>query len=105
MAQIVEFKINKIYIPKSVMNKVVGKRGKEMSCGDCILCPVQSPCLMRNCAELLNAEGNRKASEVAREIFEEIEKLIEPNGNYLWRWDLNELAKLKKKYTESEDTE
>ena len=52
---------------------------KEMArvmCGrdkDCLLCPIQSPCLMRNCAELLNAEGYRKSADVAREIFEEIE--------------------------------
>ena len=37
--------------------------------------------------------------EVAREIFEEIDKLIvKPNGMWLWQWDLNKLAELKKKY-------
>ena len=41
-------------------------------------------------------------AETAREIFEEIEKLIEPNGNYLWRWDLNKIAELKKKYAGGE---
>ena len=46
--------------------------------------------------------GYRKASEVAREIFEEIEKLIEPNGNCLQQWDLNRFAELKKKYTKQE---
>lgn len=52
----------------SEMAKVMCGRDK-----DCILCPIQSPCSMRNCAELLNAEGYRKASDVAREIFAEIE--------------------------------
>ena len=44
---------------------------------DCLVCPIQSPYPMRTCAELLNAEGYRKASEVAREIFEEIDKRFE----------------------------
>ena len=40
-------------------------------------------------------------SEVAREIFGEIEKLIiKPNGTWIWQWDLNEIAELKKKYME-----
>jgi len=51
--------------------------------------------------ELYNA-GYRKSTDVAEEIFAEIERLIAPNGNYLWQWDLNRLAELKKKYTESE---
>ena len=51
-------------------------------------------------AEFLAELGYRKSADVAREIFEEIGKLIEPNGVYLWRWDLIKLAELKKKYTE-----
>lgn len=38
----------------------------RVMCGrekDCLVCPIQSPCLMRNCAELLNAEGYCKQSE------------------------------------------
>lgn len=49
----------------------------RVMCGrdkDCLLCPVQTPCLLRNCAELLNAEGYQKASDVALEV---IEKAIE----------------------------
>ncbi len=31
--------------------------GREKSC---LICPIESPCLMRNCAHLLYAEGYRK---------------------------------------------
>lgn len=42
-------------------------------------------------------------SEVVK-IFEEIEKLIvKTNGMWLWQWDLDKLAELKKKYTEGID--
>ena len=54
-------------------------------------------------AKELYDKGYRKASEVAREIFDYIEALIEPNGDCLWRWDLDRLAELKKKYTETYD--
>jgi hypothetical protein len=56
------------------MNKQIEEMARVM-CGmskPCILCEVQSPCRMRNCAHLLYAEGYRKASDVAREIFAEI---------------------------------
>ena len=68
------------------------------------ICPdlVNSGCGDLSCVTCLTKGleqiGYRKASDVAREIFEEIEKLIEPNGNYLWQWDLNRFAELKKKY-------
>jgi hypothetical protein len=48
----------------------IGQMARVM-CGrdkDCLVCPIQSPCLMRNCAELLNAEGYREASDVVAEI-------------------------------------
>ena len=51
------------------MNKQIDEMARVM-CGqdkDCLLCPVQSPCLMRNCAHLLYAEGYRKASEEGAE--------------------------------------
>ena len=45
--------------------------------------------------------GYRKQSEVAREIFEEIEKISKaPHGYICLSYD--ELAELKKKYTEGE---
>ena len=58
---------------------------------------------------LYNA-GYRKASEVAREIFEEIEasaKVKYWRGGGLVVFEVNgeDFAELKKKYTESEDTE
>ena len=68
-------------------------------------------------AELENAkqEADRLAVELEAEkalrevrierIFEEIEELItKPNGMWLWQWDLNKLAELKKKYTEGESS-
>lgn len=51
----------------------------RVMCGrekDCLLCLVQTPCLMRNCAELLNAAGYRKASDVALEVIKEIKKRL-----------------------------
>ena len=69
-------------------------------------------------AKELYTAGYRKQSEVAREIFEEIEELakiytfpVVKNGvveivkEPFWCFDPNDLAELKKKYTESEDTE
>ena len=68
-------------------------------------------------AKELYAKGYRKASEVAREIFEEIEKMLLNNhiGHYktvkdTWSYNFNneilaELAELKKKFTEDTDNE
>lgn len=39
--------------------------GREKSC---LICPIESPCLMRNCAHLLYAEGYRKQSENVIEL-------------------------------------
>lgn len=79
----------------------------RVMCGNreksCLLCPIQSPCLMRNCAELLNAEGYCKASEVAREIFAEISKLIAVDKNGEATLDVRELYKLEKKYLEVDE--
>lgn len=50
-------------------------------------------------ARLLVKDGYRKASAVAREIFEEIEKLFFKNGVFIHIQNYNEL---KKKYTEEE---
>ena len=47
----------------------------------------------------LTVDLDNAKTEVAREIFGEIEELItKPNGMWLWQWDLNKLAELKKKY-------
>ena len=47
----------------------------------------------QNTSEKLTAKGYRKASDVAREIFEELEKFMSP-----YRYPI--IAELKKKYTE-----
>ena len=56
-------------------------------------------------AEALIAKGYRKASDIAREIFEEIDKLAKEGGVIWTNYARAVLAELKKKYTESEDTE
>ena len=56
-----------------------------------------------NETEFLAELGYRKASEVAREIFEEIDKMLDPYGRYLKILRLGEYAELKKKYTEGEE--
>ena len=65
-------------------------------------------CLPIYSAELLYNAGYRKASDVAREIFEEIDRMIYKvlNDRHYIMGDMCwEVAELKKKYTESEDTE
>ena len=57
---------------------------------------------MRNCAELLNAEGYRKSADVAREIFAEIEELFFKNGVFIHIQSYNEL---KKKYESEKKNE
>jgi hypothetical protein len=58
---------------------------------------------------LITEKGYRKASEVAEEIFAEIEKLIArrmiPDVALIDDRLIIDITKLKKKYTESEDTE
>ena len=58
----------------------------------------------QNTAEKLTVKGYRKASEVAREIFEEIEKIVNKQYNrslFGIVTDITpEIAELKKKYTE-----
>jgi ADP-ribosylglycohydrolase len=67
----------------------------ENYCGDttCLTC----------LAHALTAKGYRKASEVAREIFEEIERTcVDTFGNFYIGATHGAFAELKKKYTESE---
>ena len=95
--------------------------GMKNGCDGCMWDKVH--CYERNDAKALYNAGYRKASEVAREIFEEIERFLymhfrfckEEIGNddteYVkGRLELNTqiqnlIAELKKKYTESEDTQ
>ena len=53
-------------------------------------------------AEELIAKGYRKASDVAEEIFAEIDKLLAVDRNGEANLDVRALAELKKKYTEGE---
>lgn len=57
---------------------------------------------MQDLAEALYNAGYHKASEVARQIFEEIEKETKNHGIC---YTQRKIAELKKKYTESEDKE
>ena len=52
-------------------------------------------------AEHLYNAGYRKSTEVAEEIFEEIDKLLAVDRNGNANLDVRDLAKLKNKYTES----
>ena len=55
-------------------------------------------------AEALYTAGYRKASDVAREIFEEIEKnMVSIDFNRFRAMGRRTFAKLKKKYTEGEE--
>lgn len=57
----------------------------------------------RKLEEVLKENGWRKASEVAKEIFEGIDKILEVDKFGEAKFDIRELYELKKKY-ESEDT-
>ena len=80
------------------MARVMCQRSKP-----CILCAIQAPCRCRTDAELLNAEGYRKDSDIAREIIEEIDRMIYKllnDSHYIMGDMCYEIAELKKKYTE-----
>jgi hypothetical protein len=91
-------------------DKQIDEMAKVM-CFQADSCTVKS-CVQVNCektwlAENLYNAGYRKASEVAREIFEEIEKITMHNvtsSHGIWLMSMGEVAfaELKKKYTEGE---
>ena len=56
----------------------------------------------QNTAEKLTAKGYRKASEVAGEIFEEIEDTLDRCAKDNGAMIIRALAELKKKYTEGD---
>jgi hypothetical protein len=62
------------------------------------------PCYYGCVANLIIDYGYRKSSDVAEEIFAEIEKWLANDGD-IRLITAEKLAELKKKYTESEDTE
>jgi hypothetical protein len=81
----------------------------------CSVCKYGRENKAKQISELLAKQGYRKASEVAREIFEEIEKLLRENQSTLippyrseitdWKTVFrlklaDDIAELKKKYTE-----
>ena len=76
----------------------------EILCGKpCDICKFygqQSKCMPVYNAEKIADAGYRKASEVAREIFEEIEKILEVDKFGEAKFDVRELYKIEKKYTE-----
>ena len=86
------------------MNKQIEEMARVM-CGmnkPCILCELQSPCLMRNCAHLLYAEDYRKTADVAMEI---IDLLTEIGNYFMSRGDILQMGAImaaidtiKKKY-------
>ena len=94
------------------------KQIEEMTCKNCIhyeVCMYVNAQAVEyarseNCKLFKNTAGYRKASEFAREIFEEIEKLLlnnhiesfkNLNDDWVYRFKVNmvvEIAELKKKY-------
>lgn len=64
---------------------------KELQ-NSCEKCEFRNPCVWQLASISLHEKGYRKASEVAREIFVEIEKTVFA--------DMNFFKELKKKYTE-----
>lgn len=73
--------------------------GRDCESTTCLLCHNSRHCFERKLAEAVISKGYRKASEVAREIFEEIEKEIKNHGIC---YAQHKIAELKKKYTEDE---
>ena len=76
---------------------------------NCRGCP---DCVAKDDAKALIDKGYRKATEVAREIFEEIDTLLQLGRRYnmmqgdYYTFELRQsIAELKKKYTEGEGTE
>lgn len=79
---------------------------KERKCIECHLFFARMDCQNHFIAEGLTAKGYRKASEVAREIFEDIETYMfyhENIPNTIYKTiDFNLFNAIKKKYTEGE---
>lgn len=73
----------------------------EIQCNGmkCAVCETGCDCRMQ--AEALYNAGYRKASEIAEEIFAEIEKICGTNG-FHFICTVEKFKELKKKYTESE---
>lgn len=77
-----------------------------MRCNDDTMCDgralseiLRESCFTWKCAESIYDAGYRKQSDVAREIFEEIEKLKLTKFGWQDYVDWNGIAQIKKKYT------
>ena len=81
---------------------------RDYSMGECMVdsfdC-LEGHCSKRERIEALYNAGYQKSTDVAEEIFAEIDELLSPYGSYIKTIDIHEYIELKKKYTESEDTE
>ena len=66
----------------------------------CKHCAVDYDCIWLEQATRLYNAGYRKASDVAREIFEEIERCFMYDGKYIGHISQRTFVELKKKYTE-----
>lgn len=89
-------------------DKQIEEMAKDI-CGraDCATCGELMPCFSKHFSKRAVEKGYRKASDVAREIFEEIEKITMHNvtsSHGIWLMSMGEVAfaELKKKYTEGE---
>jgi hypothetical protein len=85
-------------------DKQTEKMAKDL-CGraDCATCGELMPCFSKHFSKRAVEKGYRKASDVAREIFEEIDELLMPFGYQIKTISLQKYIKLKKKYTEGND--
>ena len=91
-------------------DKQIEEMAKDLCHTDtCEIKKIDIPCNHRCKAHIYATraieKGYRKASEVAREIFEETEAIIRKYDERPKYQLMLDLAELKKKYTESEDTE
>jgi hypothetical protein len=86
-------------------DKHIEEMAKDL-CGraDCATCGELMPCFSKHFSKRAVEKGYRKASEVAREIFEEIEEVrMQHTFGNIDGSELNvKLYYLKKKYTEGE---
>ena len=89
---------------KRIATKICSNFNDGICCVDCSVCILN--CEYKLLAEHLYNAGYRKASDVAREIFEEIESIVDKrtawNGNIYNLLLKRDFAELKKKYTEGE---
>lgn len=82
------------------MARALGE-GRSQNCNHyvcCSACPCDFCCIFQENAQILVQEGYRKSTDVAEEIFAEIDKLLAVDRNGEANLDVRALAELKKKY-------